>query len=182
MWANQAINSSGEPNYLGVQIPAVSKLNIPFLKSHCHRSDDELTIKFLQYYGCPIGVDKSVKLSTKPVSNHKGAREFPEQINAYLSKECQLGACLGPLQESPFTQPCHISPINSVEKRGSSDRRVIVDLSFPKNGGSVNSAIRNELIAEEAITLRYPTIDNLVDLVVRKGRGCALMKRDLSRA
>ena len=181
VWANQAINSSGEPNYLGVQIPAVSKLNIPFLKSHCHRSDDELTIKFLQY-GCPIGVDKSVKLSTKPVSNHKGAREFPEQINAYLSKECQLGACLGPLQESPFTQPCHISPINSVEKRGSSDRRVIVDLSFPKNGGSVNSAIRNELIAEEAITLRYPTIDNLVDLVVRKGRGCALMKRDLSRA
>ena len=48
-------------------------------------------------------MDKSVKLSTKPVSNHKGAREFPEQINAYLSKECQLGACLVQVHSSTTT-------------------------------------------------------------------------------
>ena len=59
VWANQRINISGEPNYLRAQIPTISNLNIPFLKSHCHRIDRELTIKFLQY-GCPIGVEKSV--------------------------------------------------------------------------------------------------------------------------
>lgn len=180
-WANTVINESKQPNYLGLQIPARSKIDIPFLKSKCSRAEDELTIGFLEY-GCPIGLDRSVPLYNRGVTNHKGAREFPQQIDAYLEKECSLGATIGPLDVQPFKVDCHISPINSVEKRDSQERRVIVDLSYPKKGGSVNAAINLELVSEEDVTLKYPTIDALVDLVVKKGRGCALFKRDLSRA
>ena len=181
VWANAKIGHLGQPNYLGAQIPAPSGLNIPFLKSHCSRVEDKLIIKFAEF-GCPIGLDKSVKLLNKKVQNHKGAREFPKQIDSYLEKECRLGACIGPFQQNPFKQACHISPINSVEKRDSTERRVIVDLSYPKNGLSVNAAINLDLVSDMDMSLKYPTVDALVDLVVRKVRGCALMKRDLSRA
>ena len=166
---------------MGAQIPAPSGLNIPFLKLHCSRVEDKLTIKLAEF-GCPIGLDKSVKLMSKKVQNHKGAREFPKQIDSYLEKECRLGACIGQFQQNPFKQACHISPINSVEKRDSTERRVIVDQSYPKRGLSVNAAINLDLVSDMDVSLKYPTVDALVDLVVRKDRGCALMKRDLSRA
>ena len=59
---------------------------------------------------------------------------------------------------------------------------VIADLSFPQKGLSVNAAINLDLASDMDVSLKYLTVDALVDLVARKGRGCALMKQDLSRA
>ena len=62
------------------------------------------------------------------------------------------------------------------------DRRVIVDLSYPKLANSVNSAIDLGVIAGAEATLKYPTIDALTELVIENGRGCELFKSDLKSA
>ena len=49
---------------------------------------------------------------------------------------------------------------------------------FPK-GGSVNDGIKKDKYLDKKICLTYPTVDNLVDIVRKKGKGCLLFKRDL---
>ena len=66
-----------------------------------------------------------------------------------------------------------VSPLNSVEKRDSEERRVIVDLSWPC-GHSVNDGIPSDSYLGAPLVLRYPTIDDIVDAVVSLGRGCHL--------
>ena len=178
--ANQIINQSQKPNYLGARIRTHSKININFLESVIHREDDQLTLEFLKY-GCPIGLDKGASLDNRPFPNHRGAREFPSEIDNYIQREIEKGACIGPFQKNPFDRACHVSPLNSVEKKDSAEPSAILDLSFPPGGASVNAAIDMSLVADRDLSLRYPLIDSLVDLVVECGRGSAMFKRDLKR-
>ena len=67
--------------------------------------------------------------------NHTGATYFPEQITNYLIKEASYQAVVGPFKDNPS-----LSPLNSVPKNDPSERRVIIDLSFPE-GESVNFGI-----------------------------------------
>ncbi len=71
-----------------------------------------------------------------------------------------------------------LSPLNSRLKPDSEERRVIVDLSFPK-GSSVNDGINKGTYLGESMKLEYPKVDDLVELVRLKGTGCALFKRDI---
>lgn len=166
---------------MGCRIPVASNLNIDFLKQNCTRPTDFIVIDFLQF-GCPIGLDRKSVLSKTSVRNYKGATEFPKAMNEYIQRELSAGACIGPFDTNPFSVEYHLSPLNSVEKRDSEERRVILDLSFPPWATSVNSAVDLELVADEVVSLKYPTIDALVELVVANGRGSALFKCDLRRA
>ena len=47
---------------------------------------------------------------------------------------------LGPFRELPFEREFCISPLNTVSKKDSDERRVILDLSFPE-GKAVNENI-----------------------------------------
>ena len=71
--------------------------------------------------------------------------------------------------------------LNTVPKRDSDERRVIVDLSWPC-GSSVNDGIPGDSFLGEPISLTYPTIDSIVDAVISLGPGCLLYKRDLKKA
>ena len=71
-------------------------------------------------------------------------------------------------------------PLNTVGKRDSEERRVIVDLSWPC-GHSVNDGIPSDSYLGEPLVLRYPTIDDIVDAVVALGHGCHLYKCDLQK-
>ena len=51
-------------------------------------------------------------------------------------------------------------------------------MSFPKDN-SVNDGIKKDWYMEEQICLKYPTVDKLVEIVKRKGKGCMLFKCDL---
>ena len=88
---------------------------------------------------------------------------------------------LGPFKANPFNAGIKISPLNTVPKSDSSERRVILDLSYPK-GASVNDFISKEFYLDEKIDLVYPKVDDLIDLIKSKGQGCLLFKTDLSRA
>ena len=72
--------------------------------------------------------------------NHKGALQFPDAINHYLASEHSNNTLLVPFFINPFPNRTASSPLNSVPKRDSDERRVILDMSFPF-GHSVNDGI-----------------------------------------
>ena len=77
--------------------------------------------------------------------------------------------------------PLAISPLNSVPKTDASERRIILDLSFPPGRG-VNDGIAREQFLGEPYKLSLSGTDNMTQLIHRKGQSCLLFKRDLSQA
>ncbi|CAC5384078.1 unnamed protein product [Mytilus coruscus] len=129
--------------------------------------------------------DKVIKGVTRFVSgkNHAGARSHPDDMRKYLKKECTYGSIIGPFFSNPFETDMVISPLNSVPKKDTLDRRVILDLSFGVNvEDSVNSHIYKDLYLGNPIKVSYPTVDSLVELIRRKRSGSSCFKRDLKRA
>ena len=63
--------------------------------------------------------------------NHRGALNFPATVEAYLTSEDHLGRVTGPLDALPFDDAFVVSLLTSIPKRDSSERRVIVHLSWP---------------------------------------------------
>ena len=64
--------------------------------------------------------------------NHQGAEEFPDDMLSNLKTESQHTAILGPFKASPYNSGIEFSPLYSIPKYGSSERRVILELCFPK--------------------------------------------------
>ena len=126
-------------------------------------------------YGWPVGHNGS-SFRSSSCRNHTGATDFPEQITNYLIKEASYQAVVGPFKDNPS-----LSPLNSVPKNDSSERRVIVDLSFPE-GESVNFGILKDEYLGNKISVSYPKVDDLIHLIKLKGQGCMIFKEDLKRA
>ena len=86
------------------------------------------------------------------------------------------------LKITHFGKQARISPIDSIPKKGSEDRRVILNLSYPPEGGaSVNDAVSKDHYLGQPTDLKYPTVDSLVDLIHEIGVGAALIKVDLRK-
>jgi len=149
---------------------------------------DDLQVVDLMIYGFPVGftgnryVCNDSNLGESKVKNHSGAEKFPGDINKYLSKEASHHAIIGPFQCNPFDDRLFISPLNSVPKSTPNERRVILDLSFSKNGSAVNDFVPKDSYMGERVELVFPRIDDFVALITKKGRGCLLYKLDLRRA
>ena len=74
-------------------------------------------------------------------------------------------------------------------KKDSDDLRIILNLSYPYKGKSVNQSINKLIFAgEDNMELRYPSVDDLVKIIRRKMAGktgketIKLLKHDLSKA
>ena len=113
--------------------------------------------------------------------NYKGALEFPDAINHYLATEHSSNMLFGPFFTNPFPDRTASSPLNSVPKQDSDERRVILDMSFPSNH-SVNDGIDKDHYLEVSIDLTYPTINSFTTMVKAVGPGALMYKRDLHRA
>jgi hypothetical protein len=120
-------------------------------------------------------------LRSSSCRNHTGATDFPEQMTNYLIKESSYQAVGGLIKDNPFNEPIALSPLNSVPQKDSSERRVIVDLSFPE-GESVNFGILKDEYLGNKISVSYPKVDDLIHLIKLKGQGCMIFKEDLKRA
>lgn len=178
---HRQILESGYPNYLGCQIPVKSGINVSFFRNNLEDYDDK-GISDLLEFGAPVGFEGEFsKSSVVDINNHKGARDFEEDVWKYLRKEASYGAILGPFDQNPFSCNCKVSPLNTVAKKGTSERRVILDLSFPI-GDSVNDFISKEIYLGEKINLTYPKVDDLVGIIKDKGKNCLVFKKDLKRA
>ncbi len=177
---NEEVIESGFPNYRGLRIPVPSGLCFEAWDCLLSEYEDKEIVDCMRF-GWPIGAYREVSVSDGHKRNHGGAREFPAQVEKYLQKEVSFGAILGPFDTNPLPGRLHVSPLNTVPKRGSDDRRVIVDLSFPE-GDSVNSAIDKDFYEGKFFDLQFPSVDDLASQIAQLGPGCLAYKRDLSRA
>ena len=100
----------------------------------------------------------------------------------YLQKEAFHDAIIGPFDSCPFYDGMVISPLNTVPKSNPNERRIILDLSFPKDGTGVNDFVSKDCYLGEKVDLVYPKIDDFVSLIKAKGQGCLMFKLDLRRA
>lgn len=101
-------------------------------------------------------------------------------MDQYFDKEISYGAMLGPFEFSPFSV-FTTSPLQTVSKKDSEARRVVVDLSFPPDH-SVNSGIPKDTYEGQPSHLHYKGVDDLATRIVQLGSGCLLYKLDLHRA
>ena len=175
---HRAVVASGRHNFEGCRIPVYSKLNIPEWRARLRGYHDQKLCDLLEF-GFPVGYC-SPSWPAAALVNHKGALQFPEEVDKYLVREVREGAMMGPFTENPLCVPLCVSPLNTVPK-GKEERRVISDLSFPE-GRSVNAGIPKGVYLGEAVKLSFPSVDAMAAMIRKKGRGCFMFKRDLSRA
>lgn len=178
---NKLVQISGY-NYDELRVPIYSRLNISFWIQQLNDYSDKIICSMLEF-GWPLGFDREIAeiVPLSKIKNHGGARNFAKEIDKYIKKEFSYGAVLGPFCRNPFIDGLAISPLNSVPKAGSDERRVILDLSFP-HGHSVNDGIDKNVYLEEHVELHYPNVDDFIQIIKRKGRFCKIFKRDLRRA
>jgi len=171
------IKNSQIPNVLGQKFLLPSSLNLPlwhhFLK---HYWDSQL----FSFLACGFPLDlKAQPKANKEFVNHSSAIKFGPHIQHYLDTELNHSAILGPFSK-PITG-LHLSPMMTRPKQGSSKRRVIIDLSWPK-GTSINDNVDPNTYMGTPFLLKFPTVDDVISRVkVLKG-DCLLYKVDLQRA
>lgn len=180
---HEAVVASGVPNYLSCRIPLRTKLNIPFWRKELADYHDTTLVDLLEF-GFPLEIHKELP-KRAPCKNHVGANLHPESIDRYVEKELQEGATMGPFDKCPFTSTPMFAPLNTAPKKDSSEPRIIQDESYPR-GSSLNDMLSSDRYLGELIRLRYPGVDDLVDLIrdaIRRGEPHpAMFKEDLSRA
>ena len=103
---------------------------------------------------------------------------YPKDIHAYLQEEMSHGGILGPYDTNPI-ELAHYSPFMSRDKSGSHNRRVIIDLSWPK-GSSINDGIHKDSYLGTDSSLSFPTVENITDALKHLGKGSHLFKIDIS--
>ena len=166
------VKMSGMPNFKGCRVPIKTAINVEIFRSR----------RPLSFWSLISPLVLRAWFSRQCRRAITGGMDFPQAIDDYVRKECELGATLGPFDHNLLGDfPLALSPLNSVPKSETSDRRIILDLSFPPGRG-VNDGIARNMFLGEPYRLRLSGVDDMVDLIHRKGPRCLLFKRDLSRA
>ena len=176
----QAVKKTGIPNALGCRIPLQTELSYEaWEKYSTDQKEDKQLLDFIKY-GFPLGYMGPVS-DTRDTPNHPSARNYPKHVDDFIKTEISLGGIVGPFTAPPFMEWCHVSPLMSRDKKDSKSRRIITDMTFPKEY-SINSYIfKNTVVGEQRIHA-LPTIDNLVDHLTQVGKGAFLSSLDVSRA
>ena len=162
------VSHTGQFNFNGARLRLPSGLNIEKWREVLRGYPDYKIVEFLEF-DWPIGIDRRATLQSYEM-NHTSARNYPADVEHYLTTELKHRALLGPFKGPP-TRVCHFSPLMTRPKKGSLFRRVIIDLSWPK-GWSVNDAISRTEYINGPMTISLPTPDDMERAVIRAGRGC----------
>lgn len=172
------VRALGLPNFLGARIPVPTAFALPEWTALLKDYPDPSLIQMLTY-GFPANY--SAEHPPAPTfSNHKESIPQRSHLLAYIEKEISHGALLGPFPLPPFSPWSQCSPIMTRPKSTPNERRIIVDLSFPK-GRSVNSGIpRNEYLGRPC---RYtlPSISDLGDIARQHGTSAVFWAADVAR-
>ena len=178
---HRRVFASGVPNYRGLRIPLLSKLIFPWWRSYLSAYHDNIIVDYLEF-GWPVGYDyEQFGFPVSQLRNHSGATNFPCDLDLYLDRELARHSVAGPFSSPPFSGRLAVSPLNSLTKKDSAERRIILDLSWPLNT-SVNAGIDKSLHEGVEFSLTYPTVDQIASLIARKGPGCLIYKCDLRKA
>ncbi len=126
-------------------------------------------------HGFRVGYNYKAHSCFQASSNHPSAREHPTVISKSLETEVAKGRLIGPLDITlfPYVQ---VSSLGAVPKKHTDKWRLILDLSHPK-GQSVNDGIDHT-----SCSLTYIKVDDIVQQILSKGKGCLLAKIDIESA
>ena len=161
------VSKSEHPNAFGACLPVITQLNIPAWEFYLQSYHDAHVVDFL-CFGCPASYMAEM-LPTSSSSNHPSAVSFADH---YINTELGYHAIAGPFSINPLHQPLVCSPLQTVPKRGSNQRRVMMDLSYPPRS-SVNSGIAASSYLNEPYKLRLLSIARC-QFILQHGRGCLL--------
>ena len=170
---------------------ALSAHQSPSTSLHCTSSPSPLNLGSLHPYlscrpdpqfasyvflglrdGFCIGFSHSLPLRSL-THNHPSSGDNPNAVAEHLSEELRLGRIVGPVHQSLLGH-VQISPLGLISKTHSDKWRMIMDLSALR-GRSVNDGISPSLCS-----LRYTSVDNAVDIIMKLGQSTELVKMDLS--
>ena len=180
-WLNRmhaAVKKYNCSNYKGARIPVTSGLNIPMWRYILKDYDLPIIGDYLQF-GFPIDIDSKNFQHNTHIVNHKSALQRKHGVCKYIATEVNKKAMLGPFEEKPF-EKIHYSPLMARDKPDGGVR-VIVDLSWPLFS-SVNSGIPDNMFDCMPFSLKYPTIDMVIEKIQDIGPDALLYKVDLERA
>ena len=175
---HKVIKASGEYNFKNCQINVKSQLN-PDVWDELLEGYWDFQLPLLIRFGFPLDFDRNSKLESHS-ENHASAKNYPQHVQAYLKEEMEYNAILGPFDQPPLNS-IHTSPFMTREKSNSTNRRVIIDLSFPQ-GKSVNAGSAKDIYLGTPFVLKLPTIDHITNRIRSLGRGCMIYKIDIKRA
>ena len=180
MYLHNSVAASKRLNFNGCRLKVPSALNIHNFRLLLENYKDKDLYDHIEF-GSPLNYIKQ-KLPKVPHKNHASALKHAASVDSYIDKMITRGAVIGPLQYNPFNSPLVISLLQTVDKSGSVDRRVVIDLSYPKGGASVNDGIPIKDYLGQPHNLTLSSVDDLVRLIVEIGPGCKLMKADMGSA
>lgn len=145
------------------------------------KNHDNVIVDYLEF-GWPVGYDyEKYGFLVSQLRNHLGAINYTDDLDIYLDTELARHSVAGPFSFHPFRGGMAVSPFNSVPKKDSAERQIILDLSWPFNT-SVNTGIDKSLHEGMEFDLTYPTVDHIASLIARKGTGCVIYKCDVPKA
>ena len=152
---HELLCNSGIPNCIGPQLKIPTDLNIPLWDSLLQDDRDHQLIFFLKY-GFPLDLSQSLEFEPQSIiTNHASAIQHSECIQNYLDVEIKHKAIMGPFKSPPIAA-LHCSPLLTRPKAGSTNRRVIVALSWP-HGNSVNHQVCSDSYMGSVFKLTFPT-------------------------
>ena len=178
---NKLVRESGVPNAEGCKFEVETSWDLEKMDELLCDYEDRDVLKYLKY-GWPICAVDTMRSNEIP-RNQGGIAENMQKVNKYINNELVNKSVVGPFKDNPFGPEARFSPLGTRPKRDNpSEVRIILNLSHPFEQGSVNASIPDDKFLGEDTNLKYPGVDQLVEIIWRKGRGCKLMKRDLTKA
>jgi hypothetical protein len=149
-------------------------VNTPFIPDEWERMLNAITPfnKFPDVHiGMRFGFDMGVHsppLKTYTPPNHNSALLYPDHVLSHIQKEISLGRYSGPFSQSKLESligPFRSSPLGTVPKSsGTTERRIVHDLSFPRNDSSLSSV--NSQIDIEDFKCDWGTFNDVRRIVI----------------
>ena len=99
-----------------------------------------------------------------------------EAAEKKINSEIDAGRYMGPFTHKPFKH-MHMSPLSICEKSTPGQYRLLHNLSYPYNSDSVNGGIQ-----KHNATVKYVSIQNVMDYIVELGPNSYLGKVDIKSA
>ena len=167
------------PNFVQKSVLVDTSLNFDSWMKYAHVfSDEDPSLLDQILYGFPTGASHPENILV-PFTNHASARRNPQIVQDYINKHLQTHAVYGPFEVNPLDQRVIVSPLQ-VAFSNAGKPRVCNDLSF--SDCSVNSCISDEWNEFPGYSgdLELPSIDDLVQAILDRGKGCLLWKTDFS--
>ena len=179
--ANRVIRETKKHNFEEARIEVNKAWDLALFEEWLKVYEDKEVIQYLRYRW-PLNA-KNMDHNEEVPRNQAGAQNNPSEVKEYLRKEREAGSVIGLFKRNPFGSEAHFSPLDTRPKKDSDELRVILNLSYPHDSGSVNSSINKDTyVQNELMSLKYPSVDDLAKLVCKKGKKCRIFVRDLSKA